>query len=192
MSHLSAGYTISKKGAILLMVLILTLLVLNVSLIIQNRNLRSLTAVTKRSMVLKEGTIVPALSGLDLNGNKISLNYQDDPRKAIMLVFSPRCAYCTENMPNWQALAQSIDPKLYRIMAVSVTSDGVKEYVAKNGFPNVPIIADVEPRSRVTYEMNVTPQTILIDSQGRVEKIWVGLIQPDERTEMKQFLGLKL
>ena len=192
MSHLSAGYTISKKGTILLMVLILTLLVLNVSLIIQNRNLRSLTTVTKRSMVLKEGTIVPAISGLDLNGNKISLNYQDDPRKAIMLVFSPRCAYCTENMPNWQSIAQSIDPKLYRVMAVSVTSDGVKEYVAKNGFPNVPIIADVEPRSRVAYEMNVTPQTILIDSQGRVEKIWVGLIKPDERTEMKQFLGLKL
>ncbi len=192
MSHLSAGYTISKKGTILLMVLILTLLVLNVSLIIQNRNLRSLATVTKRSMVLKEGTIVPALSGLDLNGNKISLNYQDDPRKAIMLVFSPRCAYCTENMPNWQAIAQSIDPKRYRIMAVSVTRDGVKEYVGKNGFPDVPIIADVDPKSRVTYEMNVTPQTILIDQQGRVEKIWVGLIQPDERTEVKQFLGLKL
>jgi peroxiredoxin len=192
MSHLSAGYTISKKGTILLIVLVLTLLVLNVSFIIQNRNLRSLTTVTKRSMVLKEGTIVPALSGLDLNGNKINLNYQDDPRKAIMLVFSPRCALCTENMPNWQSIAQSIDPKLYRIMAVSTTSDGVKEYVAKSGFPNVPIISDVEPRSRVTYEMNVTPQTILIDSQGRVEKIWVGLIQPNERTEMKQFLGLKL
>jgi peroxiredoxin len=143
-------------------------------------------------MVLKEGTIVPAISGLDLNGNKISLNYQDDPRKAIMLVFSPRCAYCTENMPNWQTIAQSIDQKQYRIMAVSTTRDGVNEYVAKNGFPDVPIIADVEPKSRVTYDMNVTPQTILIDSQGRVEKIWVGLIQPDEQTEVKRFLGLNL
>ena len=192
MSQLSAGYTISKRVAILLMVLVLTLLVLNVSFVIQNRNLRSLATRTKRSMVLKEGTVVPALSGLDLNGNKISLNYQDDPRKTVMLVFSPRCAYCTENMPNWQSIAQSIDPKQYRIMAVSVTSDEVKEYVGKNGFPDVPIIADVEPRSRVSYEMNVTPQTILIDSQGRVEKVWIGLIQPNERTELKQFLGLKL
>ena len=192
MSQLFAGYTISKRGTILLLVLTLTLLVLNVSLIIQNRSLQSLTTRTKRAMALQEGTIVPAISGLDLNGNKISLNYQDDPRKAIMLVFSPRCAYCTENMPNWQSIAQSIDPKQYRIMAVSTTAEGVKDYVAQNGFPNVPIIADVEPKSRVTYEMNVTPQTILIDSQGRVEKVWIGLIQPNELTEVQRFLGLKL
>jgi peroxiredoxin len=192
MSQLSGVYTISKRGAILLVLVILTLLVLNASLIIQNRTLRSLETANKRSVVLKEGSIVPALSGLDLNGNKISLNYGDDPRKAVMLVFSPRCGYCTQNMPNWQSIAQSLDPKLYRIVAVSTTAEGVKEYVAKNSFPNVPLIADVEPRGRVSYEMNVTPQTILIDSQGRVEKIWVGLLQPDDQTEVKQFLGLKL
>jgi len=135
---------------------------------------------------------VPALSGLDLNGTRISLNYQDDPRKAVMLVFSPRCAYCTQNLPNWHSIAQSLDPKLYRIMAVSTSADGVKEYVGQNSFPEVPIIADVDPKSRVSYEMNLTPQTILIDSQGRVEKIWTGVLQPDERTEVERFLGLKL
>ncbi|HKG46735.1 MAG TPA: redoxin domain-containing protein [Pyrinomonadaceae bacterium] len=192
MSHVSTGYAISKRGTILLTLVILTLLVLNASLVIQNRNLRELTTPTKRSIVLKEGSIVPALSGLDLNGTRISLNYQDDPRKAVMLVFSPRCAYCTQNLPNWHSIAQSLDPKLYRIMAVSTSADGVKEYVGQNSFPEVPIIADVDPKSRVSYEMNLTPQTILIDSQGRVEKIWTGVLQPDERTEVERFLGLKL
>jgi peroxiredoxin len=192
MSQLSVEPTISKRGTILVLLLTLTLLILNVSLIIQNRRLRSLAALENRSIVLKEGSIVPALSGLDLDGQKISLNYQDDPRKAVMLVFSPRCGYCTENMPNWQSIAQNLDRKRYRILAVSITADGVKEYVTQHSLPDVPIIADVEPRSRVSYEMNVTPQTILIDSQGRVEKIWTGVIQPDERTEVEHSLGIKL
>ncbi len=192
MAQMSAGYTISKRVAILLTVLILTLLALNVSLVFQNRSLRNTRTSGTRSIALKEGSIVPALSGLGLDGKKITLNYQNDPRKAVMLIFSPHCGYCTDNMPNWQAIAQGLDRKLYRIMAVSITNDGVKEYLAKYGLSDVPVIADVEPKSRVSYEMNVTPQTILIDSQGKVEKIWTGVLQPDERTEVGRSLGLKL
>lgn len=192
MAQVSAGYTISKRGAILLALLIIALLVLNVSLVTQNRNLRAAGAGGTRSIALKEGTVVPALSGMGLDGNQITLNYQNDPRKAVMLVFSPSCSYCDDNMPNWQAIAQSLDRKLYRIMAVSITNDGVKEYIDQHGLPDVPVIADVEPKSRVSYEMNVTPQTILIDSQGKVEKVWTGVLQHDERTEIEQFLGLKL
>ena len=136
--------------------------------------------------------MVPALSGMDLDGNEITLNYQNDPRKAVMLIFSPSCGYCTDNMPNWQAIAQSLDRKLYRIMAVSITNEGVKEYIGQHSLPDVPVIADVEPKSRVSYEMNVTPQTILIDSQGKVEKVWTGVLQHDERPEVEQSLGLKL
>lgn len=192
MAQLSAGYTISKRGALLLTVLILTLLVLNVSLVVQNRKLRTAGAVGTRSVALKEGSVVPALSGLGLDGNKITLNYQNDPRKAVMLIFSPNCGYCTDNMPNWQAIAKSLDRKQYRILAVSTSNDGVKEYITEHSLPDVPVIADVEPKSRVSYEMNVTPQTILIDSQGKVEKVWTGVLQQDERTEVGRSLGLKL
>lgn len=192
MALLSAGYTISKRGAILLTVLILTLLILNVSLVIQNRNLRTVGTGGTRSISLKEGTMVPALSGLGLDGNKITLNYQNDPRKAVILIFSPHCGYCTDNIRNWQAIAQSLDRKLYRIMAVSITNDGVKEYIAQHSLSDVPVIADVEPKSRVSYEMNVTPQTILIDSQGKVEKVWTGVLEHNELTEVAHSLELKL
>ena len=191
MSQLSAGYTIGKRGAILLVLVVLTLLALNVSLVIQNRNLRSGDILT-RSVALKEGTVVPALSGLDLNGNKITLDYQNDPRKAVMLVFSPRCSYCVDNMPNWQSIAQGLDRTQYRILAVSITTSGLKDYVAQYSLGDVPLIAEVEPKSRVSYEMNVTPQTILIDSNGKVEKIWNGVIQDADRTDVERSLGLKL
>src|SRR5689334_2140778 len=113
MSQLSAGYMISKRVIVVLILLVLTLVTLNAILVIQNRKLRDVGTISTRSIVLKEGTDVPALSGLDLDGKKITLNYQNDARKAVMLIFSPRCTYCIDNMPNWQSIAQHLDRKQY-------------------------------------------------------------------------------
>jgi len=190
MSDLSSEYRISKKAAILFVLLVSALLVLNASLIIQNRSLRA--SVGTRPSLLHPGNIVPSLSGTDLDGKDFTLSYSNDPRKVVLLVFSPRCGFCTRNMPNWKALLQSLDRKSYRIVAVSIISDGVKEYVSQQKLTDIPIIAEVDPKSRVSYEMNVTPQTILIDSDGKVEKLWVGLLSPDERSEIEQSFSLKL
>ena len=190
MSDLSSGYKISKKAAILFGLLVTALIALNASLIIQNRSLRASAGI--RSPVLHPGTIVPSLSGKDLDGKDFSLSYSNDPRKVVLLVFSPRCGFCDLNMPNWKAMLQSIDRKSYRIVAVSIISDGVKEYVSEQKLTDIPIIAEVDPKSRVSYEMNVTPQTMLINSDGKVEKVWIGLLSPDERSDVEQSFSLKL
>ena len=166
---------------------------MNVALILQNRNLKKSGAGINRTVSLNAGNVVPSLSGIDLNGNKVTLDYGNDNRKALVLIFSPRCAFCTKNMPNWQAIAQGLDRKSYRIVAVSTLSDGVKEYMSQHELTDVPIIAEVDPKSRVSYEMTVTPQMILIDSDGKVERVWTGFIQQaDERNEIERALGLKL
>jgi len=190
MSDLSSGYKISKKAAILFVLLVTALIALNASLIIQNRSLRA--SAGTRSPVLHPGTIVPSLSGKDLAGKDFTLSYSNDPRKVVLLVFSPRCGFCDSNMPNWKAMLQGIDRNSYRIVAVSIISDGVKEYVSQQKLTDIPIIAEVDPKSRVSYEMNVTPQTMLINSDGKVEKLWIGLLSPDERSDVEQSFSLKL
>jgi peroxiredoxin len=190
MSDLSAGYKISKKAAILFVLLVFALIVLNASLIIQNRSLRG--AAGTRSPVLHAGSVVPSLSGKDLDGKDFTLSYSNDPRKVVLLVFSPRCGFCTKNMPNWQAILQNLDRNSYCIVAVSIVSEGVKEYANQHKLTDVPIIAEVDPKSRVSYEMNVTPQTILINPNGKVEKLWIGMFSPTERSEIEQSFSLKL
>lgn len=190
MSDLSAGYKITKNAAILFVLLVFALIVLNASLIIQNRSLRG--AAGTRSPVLQPGSLVPSLSGKDLDGKDFTLSYSNDSRKVVLLVFSPRCGFCTKNMPNWQAILQSLDRNSYRIVAVSIVSEGVKEYVNQYKLTDVPIIAEVDPKSRVSYEMNVTPQTILINPDGKVEKLWIGMFSPAERSEIEQSFSLKL
>jgi peroxiredoxin len=192
MSDQSSGYTISKQRAMLLVLLVSALLLINAGLVIQNRSLKGIGVAGNRSMVLKQGDIVPSFSGIDIDGKSFTLDYGNDPRKAVMLVFSPRCGFCTKNMPNWNAITRGIDRNSYRIVAVSIASEGVKEYVSQHNLTDVPIIGEVDPKSRVSYEMSVTPQTILIDSRGKVERVWTGVLRPEERNEVEQFLSLKL
>lgn len=191
MSGSSSAYKISKTTALLLVLLVGALLVLNASLIIQNRRMRG-GETNLRSTVLKRGSTVPALAGTDLDGKDFTLDYGKDPRKAVMFIFSPRCGICTKNMANWKAISQRLDRNSYRIVAVSIVPEGVKEYINQQRLTNVPVIAEVDPKSRVSYEMNVTPITLLIDSKGQVEKVWVGLLLPEEQTEVEQVLSLKL
>jgi peroxiredoxin len=182
---------ISRTTVILLGLLICTLLALNIGLIIQNKHLRTSSSTDTRSAALKIGNIVPSLSGLDADGNDFSLDYHSDPRKAVMLIFSPHCGFCTKNMPNWQAIIRGIDQKSYRLFAVSVVSDGVKEYLAKQGLTDIPVIAEMDPTSRDSYDIKATPQTVLINSEGKVEKVWTGVIEPSDWPDLEQSLGLK-
>jgi peroxiredoxin len=169
------------------------LVALNVGLVVQNRTLKAAAGGGgARAIVLPAGKSVPALSGLDSEGRQLVFDYGSDPRKTLLLVFSPRCPYCTKNMPNWNALTLGLNEKEFRVVAVSTVPEGVKEYAEKHGLNNIPVITTPDPKDKVAYEMNVTPQTVLIGSDGTVEKVWTGLIQGAERDDIQKQLGVSL
>jgi peroxiredoxin len=187
-------YRIGKKKLSFFVLLGVAMAALNVALIVQNRALKAAasTPISNRSIVLKPGKLLPALTGMDTEGRELKFEYGTDPRKTVLMVFSPRCPYCTENMPNWKAIARGIDAKSFRVVAVSTSSEGVKDYVAKHDLTNVSVIADIEPKNRVDYEMTLTPQTVLIAPDGTAEKVWTGRIGEAERGEIEQRLGVEL
>src|ERR1044072_7164161 len=187
-------YQVSRRKILLFVLLGAVLVALNVGLIVQNRTLKAAAGSGggSRAIVLPPGKSVPALSGLDSEGRQLVFDYGSDPRKTLLLVFSPRCAYCTKNMPNWNALTLGLDGKQFRVVAVSTMSEGVKEYVEKHGFKNVPVITTPDPKDKVAYEMNITPQTVLIGADGTVEKVWTGLIQGAEREDIEKQFGVSL
>ena len=187
-------YQVSRRKMLLLVLLGVVLVTLNVGLVVQNRRLKASAgnAGGARAIVLPPGKSVPALSGLDSEGRQLVFDYGSDPRKTLLLVFSPRCPYCTKNMPNWNALTLGLDEKEFRVVAVSTIPEGVKEYAERHGLKNVPVITTPDPKDKVAYEMNVTPQTVLIGADGTVEKVWTGLIQGAEREDVEKQFGVSL
>ena len=183
-ASLEATVQIGRSTIVLFVLLLLALLVINAALIIQNRSLRSFQVIANRTG-LKAGSVAPTLAGLDIDGNKLAFAFGGNNHvKSILFVLSPRCAYCEKNMSNWKAITNRIDSKSYRIIAVSLVSEGLKEYLEKHQMAGISVIAELDPRSTEAYGFNLTPQTLLIDSDGRVENIWTGILEPNDLREL--------
>lgn len=194
MSDSPTVYQVSRRKLLLFGLLGAALVALNVGLVIQNRTLKAAGngGGGSRSIVLPPGKSVPALSGLDAEGRQLVFDYGSDRRRTLVLLFNPNCPYCTKNMPTWNAITHGLSDKEFRVVAVSTVADGAKEYAEKYGLRNVPVIITPDPKGRVAYEMNVTPQTVLIGADGTVEKVWTGLIQGAEREEIEKQFGVPL
>src|SRR5689334_3543342 len=160
------------------------LLILNFKLIQQNKILGAQAATPERALHLKPGAELPALFGYDANGNLLNIGYGEDPRKTLLLVFAPQCRACKENMPTWQAMLRQIDRSAYRVVAVSVRPEETKEYLLEHGFGDLPVIADLDAKSKAAYNLAVTPQTILLSPQGVAERVWLGRLNSADARDL--------
>ncbi len=165
---------------------IVGLLVSNVALLVQNRDLK-LKAIGE-NLVPTVGRTMPPISGIDINDEKLDFRWNSDESKTLLLIFSPRCGFCHENMPSWNSIIEKIDKENFRILAVSSVQEGTKEFVEKYNLKGFPVISEPDARILVDYGMQVTPQTVLLDGNGRVEKIWLGAIQNDQKPEIEEVL----
>lgn len=144
------------------------------------------------ALEVKPGTALPPLEGFDSDGVRHSIDYGQDSRKTVLLVLSPRCHACEENMPNWEAIINGLDRRSFRLAAVSLQSEGFKEYAIRHGINQVPVLTKIDPKYRVTYNLALTPQTILITADGKVEKVWTGVLREEDKQDVELALNVRL
>jgi hypothetical protein len=183
---------VNSKVAALLMIVGVVLLLVNVLLAQQNKKLKMLASKPDRALEIKAGTMLPTLEGIDSDGNRQSISYGQDARKTVLLVFSPRCRVCGENLPNWEAIINGIDRESFRLFAISLQSQGVKEYASRHGINGVTILTEIDSKYRVAYNLALTPQTILIGSDGKAERVWTGLLHGEDKREIERALNVLL
>jgi len=165
------------------------LLAANIALVHQNRELKSRLSVAPPSLEAATGSQMPELHGFDLQGKPIGVDYGRDPRKVLLLVFSPTCPYCDENWPKWQQVISSLDRSAVRPVAVDVTSSASTTFIEQHQLQTMPVFLKVEPRAMVNYRFQLTPQTILVDSTGRIERVWTGVLNEPAMAELAQRTG---
>lgn len=190
--NLNSTCEVSNKMAAMFVMTATILLVINVLLVSQNKKLKSSVEKGGRSMEIQPGTQLPAVTGVDLNGKPLTLEYGQDSRRTLLLVFSPACRFCKENMPNWEAIMGSVDKNSFRIAGISLMENGLKEYLAQYGINDLPIVAEMDPKARAAYNLVLSPQTILIDSEGKAEKVWTGVIEGEKKAELERMLNIQL
>jgi len=187
-----ALHTISRRQFLLFATMGLILVVMNILLVLQNKTLKRSFESSNRQLETRPGTMLPKIRGTGLDGNQLTISYGEDPRKTLLLVFSPKCGACVKNMPNWQSLVRKVDSNSYRVIAASLVGFGVNEYLKPYDLGDLPVIAEVDPADRVSYNLALTPQMILIDSDGRAEMAWTGVLNDEKKADVERTLNIRL
>jgi hypothetical protein len=175
--------------------LILGLLAISVSLnvamgsVLYSRYREGVVAARLRSGAAV-GDRVSVLELQSLEGAATRIDYRVQP--LLVYVMNPSCVWCDRNLQNISALAP-VAAKRYRLVAISTepTPEIVRAYVQKSGF-TLPTYVRPSSETVVSLAIGSTPQTLLIDTNGRVEKAWPGAYIAGIATDIESFFELKL
>jgi peroxiredoxin len=187
MKNFSSKIELSRSTVIIASFFISALFILNIVLVIKNQ-----ANTNAKNKEPKVGMKMSHFSGFNEKDEEVSFEWGKDNRKTLVLVFSPTCGFCKKNMANWQAILKDIDRTKFRPLLVSGITTNVMEFIEYYKIENVPILFRPEPKLVVEYAMHITPQTIIMDSNGTVEKTWIGAFQPEQKSEIEQTLEVKL
>ena len=177
------------KWTIALSACCVVLLTANIALIHQNSQLKAQLSLPPPVMEATAGTQVPDLKGVDLEGKPVEVLYGKDSRKVLVMVFSPTCPFCDQNWPKWQNVISSLDRSTVRPVLVDVTSTTTEGFVSQHQLSSLPVILKADPRATMGYRMHLTPQTILVGPNGKVEKVWTGVLNDSSMADLKQHLA---
>ena len=164
----------------------LLLLAANIALIYQNSQLKARQALPPPQLEATPGAQMPDLRGFDLAGKPVDVLYGKDLRSVLVLVYSPTCTFCDQNWPKWQAMITSLNRSAVRMVAVDVTSSSSEVFIQQHQLAGLPVFQKVDPRATVNYRFQLTPQTILVDPAGKIEKVWTGVLNDSALTEIQQ------
>jgi peroxiredoxin len=101
--------------------------------------------------------------------------------RTVVLVLRKGCTYCDKSMPFYQKLLTGVRKVRPGVQVAVVSSDPVevsREYLAGNQL-DVNAIA-------TSRELKVpgTPTVIVVDKQGKVAKVWVGLLDMKQQQDV--------
>jgi thiol-disulfide isomerase/thioredoxin len=124
---------------------------------------------------LQSASLLP-MSAVTPAGQRVTIG-RGQPR--LIFFMSTHCGYCAKNMPVWTQIAQKVgrDHTLF-LLGNPEEMKEVPGYLAKyglNGFPAAFADQDVIGR----YYMKLVPRTLLVSSNGTVEKVWRGAVTSD-------------
>jgi peroxiredoxin len=173
----------------LLKTLLICSVVLNLLLALQGRTLRKDLA-ARATKELNLGTVVPTLNVLNMEGRPVSLTYADTRVPTVVYVFSPDCHWCARNADNVKQLVTNAGQR-YRFVGVSLSAENLTQYVSENELP-FQVYSSPTELTRAAYKMGGTPQTLVISSEGKLLKNWIGAYSRDVQSEVEAFFETKL
>ncbi|MFN7925724.1 MAG: TlpA disulfide reductase family protein [Bryobacteraceae bacterium] len=139
---------------------------------------------------LQEGSLLPALDLRDARGATAHIAVSGRSKPTVVYAFAPQCGWCVRNNANFNALASALAGRA-EVVAVSLSPEGVEEYVAKHGI-RVPVYRSPSRATSEAYRFGATPGMVVVSADGHVAKQWLGAWMNDKQKEIEDYFGVKL
>lgn len=178
-----------RRERAILLVLALSV-ALNVLMAHKLRVLAHTVGRTGASAPLEPGTMVPAFEAVGVDGHKRIVSFNEVSEPTVLYVFTPPCSWCARNADNFKTLIEQKSSE-YRFVGVSLSSSKLPEYIANHSL-TIPIYTGLSDETKKKYRLGGTPQTIVISTEGRIVKNWIGAYASDQKSQVEAFFHVSL
>jgi hypothetical protein len=178
-----------NKNDLFLLTLLLVSLSLNLYLGVKLKSVPRVSA-EPSTPKLNPGMTVQAITATNGLGKEERITYSDSPAPTVFYVFSPSCGWCERNTKNINAIT-SLRKNSFRFIGLALSDQGLAGYTDSHHL-DFPIYKNVSPESIEMLGLASTPQTIVIGSDGKVLKNWVGAFTARVQPEIEQFFDVRL
>jgi thiol-disulfide isomerase/thioredoxin len=179
----------TQKRLVVYILLLLCLLMTaaNIYLLRANRTLRISSSWSPLKVEVTRGVLVKAVSGLDFENRTVDIP-TFGKKATVLMCFSPVCPFCEKNWPSWSLLINSVGDKNVNFVVVDLTSDATPEFLASKHIGRAQVIHRLNPQDVVTLDLALTPQTVVIGGDSKVEKVWTGVLSADDLRSLTTLL----
>jgi peroxiredoxin len=136
------------------------------------------------------GTAMPTLHVVDIFGKPTIIESSHRNKPLLLYVFSPSCGWCRRNIHRINDLAMQITSR-YDVVGLSLARDGLADFMKDDRMP-FPVYTDPTPDTVTAYRLAITPETIVISSEGKVQATWTGAYLRATKSLVEQFFLVKL
>jgi peroxiredoxin len=120
------------------------------------------------------GEVLPDFAGVDLNQQYVKIGFNESSKKFLLITFSTGCPACYANLPNWLALSGKLDRNRWQVVWLSRDPlDMTREYCSEENISDQ-VLSEFPLRTYNLLGLRGVPQTLVTDSHGKIEKVWVG------------------
>lgn len=147
-----------------------------VVLALQQRSLkREIAECRTRMRTLHRGAFVPAVRVPTIEGDTVILGQSPSGAPQLLLVLTTTCPYCKASLPHWQKLAPEAQDLGAQVFAVSLDAAAATDAYRDEHQLDLPFVILERWKDKVLYRAWSVPQTAVLDADGRVVHVTLGV-----------------
>jgi peroxiredoxin len=172
-----------------IVVIVIGIFVQNLILLRQNHQLRDqFTQGANRE--IKPGEAFTGFGGVNLQKDYVEWDFSASKKGTLLISFSTGCGACHDNIENWIRLQNHLN--LQEWPMVWVSRDPLlmtKEFCLKEGVRGQ-VLSEVSAKNYNMLALGTVPKTMIVDREGKVEKIWAGRLNEKAWAEIYDYFSL--